>query len=116
MARSQPWKRSARLRRRYSRGPEKPRRRLFRCLVINLSYFGVPRYLDRHQIEFCMFAVLRICRVLTGQNLVPQHFWIAHYRSGPISEMARFVGTKVEFGAGRDEFALNADVRELPLV
>jgi hypothetical protein len=29
-----------------------------------------------------MFAVLRICRVLSGQNLVPQHFWIAHYRSG----------------------------------
>ena len=26
----------------------------------------------------CMFAVLRICRVLTGQNLVPQHFSISH--------------------------------------
>src|SRR6478672_2341186 len=25
-------------------------------LVINLSYFGVPRHSDRHQIEFCMFA------------------------------------------------------------
>jgi AraC-like DNA-binding protein len=30
--------------------------------------------------------------------------------------MERFVGTKVEFGAGRDEFALNADARELPLI
>ena len=30
--------------------------------------------------------------------------------------MARFVGTKVEFGAERDEFALNLDARELPLV
>jgi len=30
--------------------------------------------------------------------------------------MARFVGTKVEFGADRDEFALNLDARELPLV
>ena len=30
--------------------------------------------------------------------------------------MARFVGTKVEFGADRDEFALNADARELPLI
>ena len=45
-------------------------------LIISLSYSGVPRHSDRHQIEFCMFAVLRICRVLTGQNLVPQHFWI----------------------------------------
>ena len=30
--------------------------------------------------------------------------------------MARFVGTKVEFGADTDEFALNVDARELPLV
>ena len=51
-------------------------------LIISLSYSGVPRHSDRHQIEFCMFAVLRICRVLTGQNLVPQHFWISHHRSG----------------------------------
>ena len=42
-------------------------------LIVNLSYSGIPRHSDRHQIEFCMFAVLRICRVLTGQNLVPQH-------------------------------------------
>ena len=40
-------------------------------LTLNLSYSGVPRHSDRHQIEFCMFAALRICRVLTGQNLVP---------------------------------------------
>jgi AraC-like DNA-binding protein len=85
-------------------------------LIISLSYSGVPRHSDRHQIEFCMFAVLRLCRVLTGQNLVPQHFWISHHRSGANSEMARFVGTKVEFGADKDEFALNLDARELPLI
>jgi len=85
-------------------------------LIINLSYSGVPRHSERHQIEFCMFAVLRICRVLTGQNLVPQYFWISHLRPGANSEMARFVGTKVEFGADKDEFALNLDARELPLI
>jgi AraC-like DNA-binding protein len=85
-------------------------------LIISLSYSGVPRHSDRHQIEFCMFAVLRICRVLTGQNLVPQHFGISHHRSGAASEMARFVGTAMEFGADNDEFALNANARELPLI
>ena len=85
-------------------------------LILNLVYYGIPRHSDRHQIEFCMFGVLRICRVLTGQNLVPQNFSIAHYRSEGISEMARFVGTKVEFGADKDEFALNLDARELPLI
>ena len=85
-------------------------------LVISLNYSGVSRHSDRHQIEFCMFAAIRICRALTGQNLVPQHFSIAHHRSGATSEMARFVGTKVEFGADTDELALNADARELPLI
>jgi len=40
----------------------------------------------------------------------------SHHRSTAIPEMTRFVGTKVEFGADADEFSLNADVRELPLV
>jgi AraC-like DNA-binding protein len=84
-------------------------------LVLSLTYSGVPRHSDRHQIEFCMFAVLRICRELTGLNLVPRQFSISHYRSEGISDMTRLVGTKVEFGAGTDEFALNADARELPL-
>jgi len=85
-------------------------------LIISLSYFGVPRHSARHQIELGMLAALRICRVLTGQNLVPQHFSISHYRSEGTSEMARFVGTEVSFGADRDEFALNLDARELPLI
>ena len=39
-------------------------------LIVSLSYSGVPRHSDRHQIEFCMFAVIRICRMLTGQHIV----------------------------------------------
>jgi AraC-like DNA-binding protein len=85
-------------------------------LILNLGYVGVPRHSDQHQIEFCMFGLLRICRMLTGQNLVPQYFSISHRRSSVTSEMARFVGTKVEFGADSDEFALNLDARELPLI
>jgi len=44
------------------------------------------------------------------------HFSIAHHRSEGTSEMARFVGTKVEFGADKDEFALSIDARALPLI
>jgi len=85
-------------------------------LIVNLNYSGVPRHSDRHQIEFCMFAALRLCRLLTGQSLVPQHFSISHHRSGDNSEMARFVGRKVEFGASADEFGLNVNAREFPLI
>ena len=63
-----------------------------------------------------MFAVIRICRVLTGHDLVPHHFLLSHHRPKATPEMARFVGTKVEFGAETDEFALSADALTLPLV
>jgi hypothetical protein len=53
--------------------------------------------------------------VLTGQNLAPQHFSFPLYRSEGTSEMARSVGTKVEFGADTDEFALTL-TRALPLI
>src|SRR5262249_18114809 len=49
------------------------------------------------------------------RNLVPLHFSIAHHRSEGTSEMARFVGTELEFDGDKDEFALNVDARELPL-
>ena len=42
-------------------------------VIVSLGYAGVPRHSDRHQLEFCMFAAIRLCRVLTGQNLVPQY-------------------------------------------
>jgi AraC-like DNA-binding protein len=85
-------------------------------LIVSLNYSGVSRHSDRHQIEFCMFALIRICRVLTGHDLVPHHFLLSHHPPKATSEMARFVGTKVEFGAETDEFALSADARTLPLV
>jgi AraC-like DNA-binding protein len=85
-------------------------------LNVTLSYSGVPRHSDIQQMEFCMFAAIRICRLLTGRQLVPQHFAIAHYRSEGTTEMSRFVGTKVKFGAERDEFALNIETRELPVI
>jgi AraC-like DNA-binding protein len=85
-------------------------------LSFSLRYSGVPRHADRHQVEFCMYGFIRICRLLTGQHLAPQQFSIAHHRSGDTSEMTRFVGTRVEFGADTDEFALAMDARALPLV
>src|SRR5262245_27768114 len=63
-------------------------------LIINLSYSGVPRHSDRHQIEFCMFGALRICRVLTGQNLVPQHFALSHHRAEAFSENGAICGNE----------------------
>ena len=59
--------------------------------------------------------VARYSRI-TNEALVVGYFSIAHHRSGSTSEMARFVGAKVEFGADTDEFALDLNARELPLI
>jgi len=44
-------------------------------------------------------------------------FCISHHRSGANAENGAILSErKLSFGADRDEFALNADVRELPLI
>src|SRR6266487_3992427 len=58
-------------------------------LIINVGYSGVPRHSDRHQIEFCMFAALRICRVLTAEPRAATLLYFSlsiggHLRNGAI--------------------------------
>jgi hypothetical protein len=60
-------------------------------LLIDLSYSGVPRHSDRHQIEFCMFGVLRICRVLTGEKA----------RTATLFDFALSLGRHIRNGALR---------------
>jgi hypothetical protein len=38
------------------------------CLLF--EYIGVPRHLDRHQIEFWIAALIRLCRQVTNRHLV----------------------------------------------
>jgi hypothetical protein len=40
-------------------------------IAIAFDYVGVPRHSDRHQIEFWMAALVRTCRQLTNQHLLP---------------------------------------------
>src|SRR6478735_5670152 len=85
-------------------------------LSVKLIYAGLPRHSDKHQAEFCIFGAIRLCRLLTGSNLVPQRVSFAHHRSGDTGAMSRFAGTQVEFGADIDAFVLRADTRERALV
>ena len=39
---------------------------------MTFRYVGVSRHLDRHQIEFFMTTLVRLCRQLTGSRLVPK--------------------------------------------
>ena len=57
-----------------------------RAPVQRLRYSGVARHTDRHQIEFCILGVVRMCRLLTGRNFVPTRVSMAHVRSNGTAE------------------------------
>ena len=87
-----------------------------RTPVQRLRYSGVARHTDRHQIEFCILGVVRMCRLLTGRNFVPTRVSMAHVRSKGTAEYDRFLGTEVEFGSDVDEIVFPEGSAEMPLV
>jgi AraC-like DNA-binding protein/transcriptional regulator with XRE-family HTH domain len=81
-----------------------------------LSYAGIPRHADRHQMEFCVLGVVRLYRLLTGRNIVPRRVSMVHVRTRSTAEYARFLGTEVKFGADHDEIVFPEGAADLPLV
>jgi AraC-like DNA-binding protein len=68
------------------------------------EYVGVTRHSDRHQLEFLMTLLIRLCRQLTGCPVTPSRVRIAHrrnYRRGSI--LASYFGRDITFGARIDE-------------
>jgi AraC-like DNA-binding protein len=82
---------------------------------IVFEYVGVARHSDRHQIEFLMTVLIRLCRQLTGLRLVPSRVRLTHRRSNPrrISELAEFFGDNITFGARADELTFVGEVNPL---
>jgi hypothetical protein len=81
-----------------------------------LSYSGIPRHADRQQIEFCVVAIVRMCRVLSGRQFLPKHVSLMHARSEGISKFASILGDDIEFGTDTDEIAFPAGSAEWTLV
>ena len=83
---------------------------------IFFDYVGVGRHLDRHQIEFLVTALFRVCRQLTGLRLVPTRVKLIHRRENGCAELAAFFGIDVEFGASVDAVAFTTTVKDRPVV
>lgn len=83
---------------------------------LTFDYVGVARHVDRHQIEFCMAALLRLCRQLTGRALTPRRVSFIHHRNDDPSELAAFFGCKIEFGARTDRMTFDAAVKDISIV
>jgi len=83
---------------------------------ISLDYAGVSRHLDRHQAEFVMTLVVRVCRQLTGRHLLPIRLQLTHLRKGGCRGFAEFFGDDIAFGAPVDEIAFAKSISDLPVV
>ena len=87
-----------------------------RTVVIAFDYDGVDRQSDRHQIEFWLTTMVRICRQVTDSRLAPRHLRIRHQRGETPTEFRSFFGCDVEFGADSDAIIFPAAVATLPIV
>jgi AraC-like DNA-binding protein len=84
--------------------------------AISLSYIDIDRHSDRHQIEFWLISLVRLCRQLTDRRLVPSRVKVVHRRNKTPAEFRSFLGCEVEFGAGVDEVVFPAAVKLMPIV
>lgn len=85
-------------------------------LRVVFEYLGVARHSDRHQMEFLITVLIRLCRQLTCQQLAPSRVRIAHRRnSNDVAEVAAFFGHEITFGAKADELTFIEGVEDMPL-
>ena len=85
-------------------------------VTITVDYVGVSRHLDRHQMEFLMTTLVRLCRQLTGLNLVPTKVQFIHHRESTSPAFAEFFGNDVDFGAAADEVKFATAIKAMPVV
>lgn len=84
-------------------------------MAIALSYVGVERRSDRHQIEFWVTSIIRINRALTNRRVVPSRVKVAHRRRAMPAEVRSFLGCEIEFGSDVDEIAFPQSVGQMPI-
>src|SRR5262249_10799098 len=63
-----------------------------RDIAMVFDYVAVPRHVDRQQIEFCMTALMRLCRQLTNRALTPLRVAFTHHRKDDPLDLSAFFG------------------------
>ena len=86
-----------------------------RAATIALDYVNVDRQADRHQIEFWLVALVRMCRQVTETRLAPSQLKMRHLGSETPPEFRTFFGCDVEFGADGDAVSFAAPFAALPV-
>jgi AraC-like DNA-binding protein len=87
-----------------------------RNFTIALRYAGVARHSDRQQMECFVTWLIRFCRASTGCPLNPIAVHFVHRRSDESSELEKYFGCRIEFGADTDRIIFDKEARQLRLV
>jgi len=85
-------------------------------LTVSVSYMGVERLSDQHQIEAWVTSLVRISRHLTNRHLLPSCVRFVHRREGGCPEMDAFMGCDVTFGADADEVLFLRTAQQMPVL
>jgi len=89
--------------------------RATRETVVTLNYVGVERQSDRHQFEFWLVSVVRLCRQFTNRRLVPSRVRVMHHRKKTPAELRSFLGCEIEFASSVDEVVFPEAVKLMPI-
>lgn len=87
-----------------------------RQVGLSMQYSGVLRQADRHQIEFWVTVLVRMCRQITGRQLRPARVRFSHARGKGYVRLTRFIGCPVEFGAATDEILFARDASRFRVI
>jgi AraC-like DNA-binding protein len=87
-----------------------------RNFTIALRYAGVARHSDRQQMECFVTTLIRFCRASTPRHLNPITVHFVHRRAGESSELEKYFGCRIEFGADTDQIIFDKKAKQLPLV
>src|SRR5215475_3900088 len=85
-------------------------------LTMTCKYVGVARTADRHQMEFFIATLARLCRQLTSRQLWPSRIKLVHRRPEVPLEFRTFFGCDIEFGSDIDEVAYPTACTRLSVV
>jgi len=86
-----------------------------RNFTIALRYAGVARHSDRQQMECFVTMLVRFCRASTHRRLNPIAVHFVHRRSDESSELEKFFGCRIHFGADTDQIIFDKEVKQLRL-
>ncbi len=86
-----------------------------KTIRVRFQHVGVARHTDRHQIEFFITAIIRICRQLVARSFRLLAVRVAHHRSAAQGDLKKFATVKIDQDAGVDEIEFPSACLDLPV-